>query len=103
MRRICLLLIALLSTVLTSAQEKQNQDVKEGTQFSIKVEPFYGKYMNHSYHFDKFRPFAPKGVNLGFELPSLQKRPWQQYMGNPTWGIGVSYIDFGHPMVGKAV
>lgn len=103
MRRICLLLIALLSTVLTSAQEKQNQDVKEGTKFSIKVEPFYGTYMNHSYHFDKFRPFAPKGVNLGFELPSLQKRPWQQYMGNPTWGIGVSYIDFGHPMVGKAV
>ena len=103
MRRVLLfLLMAALSVTVASAQEKQNTD-KGGTQFSIKIEPFYGSYTNHSYHFDKFRPFAPKGINFGFELPSSQQRPWQQYMGNPTWGIGLSYIDFGHPMVGKAV
>ena len=104
MQRIILfLLMTVLSTTLASAQDNQKADSKERNQFSIKVEPFYGSYMNHSFHFNKFRPFAPKGINFGFELPSLQTRPWQQYMGNPTWGIGLSVIDFGHAMMGEAV
>lgn len=101
MRRFSLLflLCALWSTFAT-AQETSKTG---GSKFSIKVEPFHGAYTSHSYHFEKFRPFSPKGVNLGLELPSSQQRPWQQYLGNPTWGVGLSVIDFGHEMVGESV
>lgn len=102
MRRISILLVAVLFTTLASAQSEQT-GLFGGNKFAIKVEPFHGSYMSHNYHFEKFRPFSPKGVNFGFELPSLQQRPWQQYLGNPTWGVGLSVIDFGHPMMGEAV
>ena len=102
MRRISLLLAVVLLTTLASAQENK-PGLFKGNQFAIKVEPFHGSYTSHSYHFEKFRPFSPKGINFGLELPSSQQRPWQQYLGNPTWGVGLSVIDFGHPMVGEAV
>ena len=104
MRRLSLLLLTItLCHASASAQSQQKTDFMGGNKFAIRVEPFHGTYTSHSYHFEKFRPFSPKGINLGLELPSSQQRPWQQYLGNPTWGIGMSLIDFGHPMVGEAV
>ena len=102
MRRIFSLLAVVLFTTLASAQDNQT-GVFGGNKFAIKVEPFQGSYTSHSYHFEKFRPFSPSGINLGLELPSSQQRPWQQYLGNPTWGVGLSVIDFGHAMMGEAV
>ena len=102
MRRIFSLLAVVLFTTLSSAQDNQT-GVFGGNKFAIKVEPFQGSYTSHSYHFEKFRPFSPSGINLGLELPSSQQRPWQQYLGNPTWGVGLSVIDFGHAMMGEAV
>ena len=93
MRRISLLLAVVLLCTLASAQDSKT-NLFGGNKFAIKVEPFHGSYTN---------PFSPKGVNLGLELPSSQQRPWQQYLGNPTWGVGLSIIDFGHPMTGEAV
>ena len=102
MRRIFSLLAVVLFTTLASAQDNKT-GVFGGNKFAIKVEPFKGSYTSHSYHFEKFRPFAPSGINMGLELPSSQQRPWQQYLGNPTWGVGLSVIDFGHAMMGEAV
>ncbi|MBR5842526.1 MAG: acyloxyacyl hydrolase [Bacteroidaceae bacterium] len=102
MRRIFSLLAVVLFTTLASAQDNQTGVFGEN-KFAIKVEPFQGSYTSHSYHFEKFRPFSPSGINLGLELPSSQQRPWQQYLGNPTWGVGLSVIDFGHAMMGEAV
>ena len=104
MRRIYLfLLMTVLAATLVSAQDNQKSSFMGGNQFAIKVEPFHGLYTNHSSHFEKFRPFSPKGINFGLELPSSQQRPWQQYLGNPTWGIGLSVIDFGHARMGEAI
>ena len=101
MRRLLLFLfICALGCTFTTAQESSKLS---DSKFAIKVEPFHGAYTSHSYHFEKFRPFSPKGVNLGLELPSSQQRPWQQYLGNPTWGVGLSVIDFGHDMMGESV
>lgn len=102
MRRIFLLLTVVLATTFASAQDNRT-GLFGDNQFAIKVEPFHGSYTSHSYHFEKFRPFSPKGINLGLELPSSQQHPWQQYLGNPTWGVGLSVIDFGHAMMGEAV
>lgn len=101
MRRFSFLLfICILFSSFAPAQESSKLS---NSKFAIKVEPFHGAYTSHSYHFEKFRPFSPKGVNLGLELPSSQQRPWQQYLGNPTWGVGLSVIDFGHDMMGESV
>ena len=101
MRRFSFLLfICILFSSFAPAQESSKLS---DSKFAIKVEPFHGAYTSHSYHFEKFRPFSPKGVNLGLELPSSQQRPWQQYLGNPTWGVGLSVIDFGHDMMGESV
>lgn len=102
MRRIFLLLTVGVITTFASAQDKHDS-LFDGNRFAIKVEPFHGSYTSHNYHFEKFRPFSPKGINFGLEFPSQQQRPWQQYLGNPTWGVGLSVIDFGHTMVGESV
>ena len=73
MRRISLFFtMVLLATTLVMAQDSQRTGFMGGNQFAIKVEPFHGTYTSHSYHFEKFRPFSPKGINLGLELPSSQ-------------------------------
>ena len=104
MKRFFSFLLAVISFVtIASAQDNQKADFMGGNKFAIKVEPFKGSYTSHSYHFEKFRPFAPQGINLGLELPSSQQRPWQQYLGSPTWGVGLSVFDLGHEMLGEAV
>ena len=100
MKRILTFLItAIFFTTLVSAQSPQTGNDR----FAIKVQPFMGSYLADNIHFNKFRPFAPYGVNLGWEFPSDQQRPWQQYLNNATLGVGMSFIDFDHEKVGKAV
>ncbi len=105
MKRIfILLLISFLSANSLSAQSmnaEKSQDNK--FTFSIKAYPFRGTYLDGGVHFRKFGGAYPAGVNLGFELPSQQQRPWQQYLGNATVGIGLSWMDLGHKMLGHSV
>ena len=71
--------------------------------FSIKAYPFRGMYLSSETHWGKFGPVHPAGVSVGFELPSQRVRPWQQYLGDPTVGLGVSWFDLGHQMLGHSV
>jgi hypothetical protein len=48
-------------------------------------------------------PTFPSGINFGFEFPSNQQRPWQQYLNNSTYGVGISYIDNGDKVMGHSV
>ncbi len=103
MRRFSLLLfVTVFCSFIASAQESSVKNAFSG-KYAIKVQPFTGSYLDQNSHFDKFRPFAPKGINLGLEFPSSQQLPWQQYINNPTVGLGMSLIDFGHEMVGGSV
>ena len=71
--------------------------------FSLKVQPFVGGYLSPNGNLEAINPSAPAGVNFGFEFPSSQQRPWQQYLNNSTLGVGVSYVDLGDKVMGKAV
>lgn len=103
MRRFSLLLfVSVFCSFIASAQESSLKNAFSG-KYAIKVQPFTGSYLDQNSHFEKFRPFAPKGINLGLEFPSSQQLPWQQYLNNPTVGLGMSLIDFGHEMVGESV
>ena len=71
--------------------------------FSIKVQPFLGSYLDKNSHFTKHGLDNLSGMNLGVEFPSAQQQPYQQYLNNPTVGVGLSFIDFEHDMIGKSI
>lgn len=97
MKRIALFVLTTLifagSVMAQTADVKKTEDDK--TPFSIKAYPFRGMYLDKNTHYEKFGGISPAGVHMGIELPSQQQRPWQQYLGNPTVGFGLSWIDFG--------
>lgn len=105
MRRVFL---ALLTSVIFSgaafahtAPVEKNDSTK--IPFSVKALAFRGTFLDNNTHFNKFQPFHPAGVHMGLEFPSLQQRPWQEYLGNPTIGVGLSWLDFSHEMVGMSI
>ena len=105
MKRIFVLMLAVFASVTSILAQDAPVENTEGGKapFSIKAYPFRGTYLDKGVHFDKFGGAYPAGVNIGFEFPSQQQRPWQQYLNNATAGIGVSWIDFGHKMLGHSV
>ncbi len=105
MKRFSAVFLAILlfaSSVLAQNETIEKTDTNKFP-FSIKAYPFRGTYLDSGSHWDKFGAAAPAGVNLGFELISQQQQPWQQYLGNATVGLGMSWIDMGHSMLGHAV
>ena len=105
MKRLFLaILIASVSALSAAAQTSASENTgNDKFPFSIKAYPFRGTYLDSGRHWDIFGGAYPAGVNLGFELPSQQQHPWQQYLGNATVGFGLSWIDMGHKMLGHAV
>ena len=105
MRRVFLALLT--SVVFAGAAFAHTAPVEKNDStkipFSVKALAFRGTYLDSGTHFDKFQPFHPAGVHLGLEFPSLQQRPWQEYLGNPTIGVGLSWLDFSHEMVGMSI
>ncbi len=102
------LMILLFANPILAQVDSTEIKGKASLPFSIKAYPFRGMYLDKGVHWDKFAdskgvPANPAGVHMGIELPSAQQRPWQQYLGNPTVGLGVSWIDFGHDMLGMGV
>ena len=97
-----LLLFVLLSTTVALAQiassEKTGND-----RFAIKAQVFMGSYVSKSSNLECIDPSFPTGINIGIEFPSSQQRPWQQYLNNPTVGIGLSYINLGADVMGHAI
>lgn len=104
MRRFSLLLLgSVFFASLVSAQDFRTYTTTGNDRFSIKVQPFLGSYLDKNTHFTKHGLDNLSGMNLGVEFPSAQQRPWQQYLNNPTVGLGLSFIDFEHDMIGKSI
>ena len=98
------IIISLVFALSSSAQTSSSEQTVNGKfPFSIKAYAFRGMYLDSGSHWDKFGGAYPAGVNLGFELPSQQQRPWQQYLGNATLGVGLTWTDFGHKMLGNSI
>lgn len=98
MKRLSLLLLAVLFVNIASAQKIKNSYIGNDG-FSIKTQGFMGFYIDQSANLENIHPAAPTGLNLGVEFQSYQQYPWLQYHNNPTYGFGLSYIDFGAPEV----
>ena len=105
MKRIFLFVMTalLFASPVLAQNETDEISVSGKTPFSIKAYPFRGTYLDSGSHWDKFGGAYPAGVNLGIELPSQQQHAWQQYLNNATVGIGLSWIDLGHEMLGHSI
>lgn len=97
------LLMTLLVIDVAMAKRPEEYNKIGNDRFSIKVQPFMGGYLMKSSNMEEINPNGPAGIHLGVEFPSLQQRPWQQYLNNPTVGLGISYIDLGDKLMGKAI
>ncbi len=95
-------LLTFFALTLVNVASAQNERIGND-RFSLKVQPFVGGYLSPNGNLEKINPSAPAGVNFGFELPSDQQRPWQQYLNNSTFGVGVSYVNLGDKVMGTAV
>lgn len=101
-RFILLLLFACVLANVASAKKNPNEQAGND-RFAIKAQYFMGFYIDTKPHIDKLNPGHPMGLNLGIEFPSAQQRPWQQYLQNPSVGLGMTYLDFGDEMMGQAI
>ena len=96
------LLLVLGAVLFSNTVSAQNYSAGND-RFSLKVQPFVGGYLSPNGNLETINPSAPAGVNFGFEFPSNQQRPWQQYLNNSTLGVGASYIDLGDKVMGKTI
>ena len=105
MKRILTVLLISLISVTSVLAQNLTAEKTDTTKFpfSIKAYPFRGTYLDSGTHFEKFGGAAPAGVNLGLELPSQGQKPWQQYLNNATVGLGLSWMDLGHQMLGHSI
>ena len=98
-KTIFFLFVNLLIACAVSAQNYSTGNDR----FSLKVQPFVGSYVSPNGNMEAIDPTFPSGINFGFEFPSNQQRPWQQYLNNSTYGVGISYIDNGDKVMGHTV
>lgn len=106
MRRIFLLTLIALFTISTFAENKttnKNFAQSGNDRFSIKAQGIMGFYIDVHDNMRADMPSAPTGLMFGIEFPSSQQRPWQQYLMNPTVGLGMTYLNLGADRYGHAV
>ena len=89
MKRILVVFLILLSSIGSALAQNEVAEKADTIKFpfSIKVYPFRGTYLDGGVHWEKFGGAYPAGLNLGFELPSTQQRPWQQYRGTAVQSL----------------
>ena len=97
----CLLCVLLLVSPLSA----QNNHIEKygNDRFSIKTQFFMGTYLDPSSNIKEIDPNAPVGLNLGIEFPSSRQRPWQQYLNDPTVGLGITSINLGNDVMGEGI
>ena len=110
-RYFLLLLIAALTLNVASATEKQSTNTLKNSKllktgndrFALKAQGIMGFYIDVHSSMKADMPSAPTGLMFGMEFPSSQQRPWQQYLLNPTVGLGMTYLNLGADRYGHAV
>ncbi len=100
-------LIVVLSLILLLSDNvvaQDNNEIETRTdKYTIKTQVFMGSYLDPSGNIQDINPNAPTGLNLGVEFPSNGQRPWQQYLNDPTVGIGLSYLNLGNDGMGEGM
>lgn len=103
MRRLAIA-VAMIAFMCDYSTAQSYKDAKIGNdRFSIKTQGFMGMYLDPSSNILDIDPNSPSGLNFGIEFPSSRQRPWQQYLNDPTVGLGVSYLNLGNDTMGEGL
>lgn len=97
-----LLTAAFLCALTVSAQESKTGALGND-RFSVRTQVYMGRYLSPSGNIEDIDPNAPTGLNLGIEFPSSRQRPWQQYLNDPTVGLGISWFNLGNDVMGEGI
>lgn len=97
-----LLSLSVAHVICASAQVSRFGEAGNGG-FSIRTQAYMGRYLNPSGNIVEIDPNAPTGLNFGVEFPSTRQRPWQQYLNDPTVGLGMTYLNLGNDLMGEGI
>lgn len=103
MRRFYLLLLTAALFMNSAYAQEFKKNPTGNDRFSIKAQTFVGSYLDPSANIQDIKPNGPSGMNFGVEFPSARQRPWQQYLNDPTVGLGMSYLNFGSDLMGEGI
>lgn len=103
MRHLVLLVVLSVLPAFFSAAQNKSFEGGGNDRFSIKMQPFMGCYLDPSSNIRDIDPNAPSGLNIGMEFPSSRQRPWQQYLNDPTVGLGITYLNLGNDVMGEGI
>ena len=95
MKNIIITVILLwMSIGLCQAQTLQN--------YAVKTDFIYGNILKHTKHLDNLVENPVAGAELAVEWQTMGEKPWHQYFGFPTIGVGLVGLDLGNPeMLGQ--
>ena len=67
--------------------------------FVFKTQMIGGEIIPINSNLKKMSPNSSLGGELAIEFPSWNQYPWQQYLGNPTLGVGFIGLDLGNSKI----
>lgn len=103
MKRLFWLVVFIVFASDLSVAQNSRFEESGNDRFSFRVQSVMGQYLGPSGNIVEIDPNAPTGLNFGIEYPSARQRPWQQYLNDPTVGLGMSYLNLGNDVMGEAV
>jgi len=89
MRNKLLFLLIIVCSGLISAQTYDN--------YSIKLQGIYGNILPHDTHVKELVLNPVTGAELSLEFQSMNEKPWYQFNGFPTIGLGAVWLNLGNP------
>lgn len=103
MKRLFWLVVFIVFASDLSVAQNSRFEESGNDRFSFKAQTYMGRYMGPSGNIQELDPNAPTGLNFGVEYPSSRQQPWQQYLNDPTVGLGVSYLNLGNDEMGEGI
>ncbi len=65
--------------------------------YSIKLQGIYGNIIPHDAHVKALVLNPVSGAELSLEFQSMNEKPWYQFNGFPTIGLGAVWLNLGNP------
>lgn len=94
MKNKIIILLLLFVQISVFSQTLQN--------YAVKGDFIYGNILKHTEHLNNLVKNPVMGAELAVEWQTMGEKPWHQYFGFPTIGVGLVGLDLGNPeMLGQ--
>jgi hypothetical protein len=74
-----------------------NLQAQTSEQYSFKIQGIYGTIIPHDQHVKPLIENHVTGTELSVEFQTRGEKPWQQFNGFPTIGLGAVWLNLGNP------